>query len=793
MDGNWTGAGTVDFALRDNAVELKTYKFSAEASFEIYYHDSMEDRYSSIYTMYGHVWALLYGGSVAMPGDCVENITFWNSGNGVYQLNSISLRNIGNATVRGRLVGPALDIKLTVGSQWAVLRLAEPLMISAPVTYRFIYLGGGAKYETLKILVNASGTLSVIDRSTGAYIEAVPAEKKIDGIFMDWQNAKTDARTGLPENIDLARYGSDTTSGVKIYLSVYGNIFGTGAPKLTLSGGNGTGGNESHTPKLPRDTVEIYVDSDRNANTGYRIGNIGADYLVRLVGNLERVVHIQTYVWHGRWVDEGISVNYAKDANSMEVGLNLQGRVFYRLVNYDGLWDRGVMGAHRVDRAVMVKPTKIGTFNTTALMQRFGNDVNITDGWDYNQTSPSIVSNGSALFVAFDAGYADLNGHVISVGFACSSDGGETWDAYYFTGVWGSAPVITRNGAGDVFIFFENHTTGADFEFLVHYHTNGTNSSGALVWTLMTVTAYNYWSSIYDISAAGEGTYIYVSYEHEISSSQVNIEVMYSSNSGEWTSTWESSTVAGSGYNIYPSVTISTGLNPKVFVAYSVRKVNTTSGYYYYELWYNYSSAGGTSWSSGTHLSASDGTAGLDDDLWPSWGASADYAFIVWAHKYYESSGNGYQEYNVDLWFANISVGYGSVLSVKKITDGTSGWEQAPDIFVYGTTIYVAYFNSTTGGDYIDLLKSSDGGNTWSAPVRVSDDGQVNGTVPAVGIYFDGEYIYIVWADDSPGSVNQEYADIFFDMEAIPELNYHVLVPLLLMVPALLLYRRRRR
>ncbi len=280
-----------------------------------------------------------------------------------------------------------------------------------------------------------------------------------------------------------------------------------------MEGGNGTGGNETSNMSLPEDTLEIYVDTDENSRTGFRIGGIGAEYLVLMSGKVGSVKKMRVYKWeYGKWITENMKIKYAKNTNSMEVGINLRGNVYFRLVNFEGLWERINLNEKESKIKKEVHPTYVGNYNSTALFTRFEGTTNITEDWIYNQTTPSIVSNGSALFVAFDAGYADPNTtEPISIGFAVSNDNGNTWKAYSFSQDWGyknitgSKPVILSNGYGDVFIFFENHTSGSYFEYLVHYHTNGSYSNGAPVWYISYISNWSWWSSVYSISASGMG------------------------------------------------------------------------------------------------------------------------------------------------------------------------------------------------------------------------------------------------------------------------------------------------
>ncbi len=795
-NGSWSKWGKVDVACNNNQMEMKMMRIGDDAKILLYYRDS-EEHYSSVLTMKPKLWLMYQGGRVLSNGDEVENITLWNSNVGEITINKINVKNAGNATADVRISIGGFQKEVTISPKNTTVNFNSPLKISKPMVMHITYISGGSKFSTLKPVIYPDTPFSSVDISSGSYIGAIPNSKSIDGIFLDWQNAHESPKGKVPLNIDLKRYGDDTTGNVKIYLSVYGTLFGIGAPEIKIAGGNGTGGNETQNVSLPKDTIEIYVDSDKNPDTGFRIGNIGAEYKILLSGNLEKVEKREAFVWQsGRWVKKSMNIKDAKNSNSIEIGLNLKGNVYYRLVNFEGVWDHIHLNTFSVSRK-SVRPRYIGTYNSTEFFTRFGNDVNITDGWTQNQTTPTITSNGSALFVAFDAGYSE-NGHNVCVGFAVSNDNGNTWDTYYFTNIWGEYPVIVSNGYGDVFIFFENHTSGSNFEYLVHYHSNGTNSDGSPIWITGSISDWNWWSSVYSISASGMGSDMAISFEYWYFDSSGNPEdsdiwVIYSEDTDSWENTWTVTGVATSNnYELWPSITITGGTSPYIYVAYEIKEYNSTGGFYYYDVFYNYTSVGSTSWSTGVRLTVSDGTEGLDNDLWPDISSSANYVFIAWEHDYYNP--NNWDLETTNLWIANISASSGSVLSTYKLTTDSANLEQSPSIWVNGNSIYVAYYNATSSGEYVYLLTSNDGDHTWSAPEQISDDGQVNSTIPAIDVYYNNGYLYIVWSDDSPGSVNKEYADIFFDEQAIPEFpNPYISFMLILLGISLAMRRRTSR
>src|SRR5256712_11533160 len=95
----------------------------------------------------------------------------------------------------------------------------------------------------------------------------------IDGSVGDWKPAAIAAqtsRTGLNPNVDIVRFGvADNVD----YLAFFAEVNGT-----ALQGGDSP-------PTM--DTFRFFIDTDRDASTGYRVGGLGADRLVEVSG------------WHG--------------------------------------------------------------------------------------------------------------------------------------------------------------------------------------------------------------------------------------------------------------------------------------------------------------------------------------------------------------------------------------------------------------------------------------------------------------------------------------------------------------
>ena len=796
--GVWSPTGRVLFAYSHNQIEFMTKKINENARIVLYYRDT-KDHYSSLITLKNNLMVLYQGGGIIKPGIIAERITIWNTNSGYMALKSLNIRNAGNATANVTFEFDDFRETLHISKINTTIRFPKNLMICTPKTATIIYEGGGKKYNTLKPIIYPDTPFSVVDLSNGTYIGAIPKKKSIDGIFEDWYNSKYDGPDQVPSNIDVRKYGDSVDKSIEIYLSVYGSLFGVGMPKVALGGGgNGTGSNQTHNPKLPKDTLEIYVDTDNNARTGYRIGKIGAEYKVMIYGNLEHVRGVNSYEWkNNKWSNTTVSVNYRKNTDSMELSVPLKGKVYYRLVNYEGIWDTlRTMIKAQVDGVANTQ--YIGTYNSTELKTRFGGDVNITnknncgDLEKYNQTVPEVVSNGSALFAVFDAGFMvkETGGTTYHDVFcmAVSYDDGNKWITYRLINVSGRYPVVTADGQGNVFVFFLNFTSGSYFTYFVHYHSNGTNSNGLPIWWRFSMTGWTWWSSVKGLSADSYGTYVYLGLEYNNSHDE-DIKAVYTPNSNSFGQSWGGpDTIVHSSYNeILPDIALTHGSTMYVYITYSVEKPSSYGSFSYYEVWYNYTTAGSTSWSKGKMLTASDGTYQLDDDLFSQVASNDKYVYITWEHRYYDTKTGKLN--NTDIWFSNITASNGNQQIVKRLSSGNVTWEQWPSIWVTGNKIYIAYLNSTSSGDFVYYIQSNDGGKTWSAPQRIDDYGYVNDTYQPIYIYANSTEVYVIWSSDYPGN-----ADIFFDKEYVPEFSpaIYMIITLAVVVIAGIMRNRRQ-
>ncbi len=775
-NGSWSKWGKVDIACNNNQMEMKTMRIGDNAKILLYYLDS-EEHYSSVLTMKPHLWLMYQGGKVLSEGDEVENITLWNSNMGDITINKINVKNAGNATADVRISIGGFQKEITISQKNTTVNFNSPLKISKPTVMHITYISGGSKFSTLKPVIYPDSPFSSVDISSGSYIGAIPKSKSIDGIFLDWQNAHESPKGKVPLNIDLKRYGDDSTGNVKIYLSVYGTLFGIGAPEIKIAGGNGTGGNETQNVSLPKDTIEIYVDSDKNPGTGYRIGNIGAEYKILLSGNLGKVKKREAFLWQsGHWVKKSIEISDAKNSNSIEIGLGLKGNVYYRLVNFEGVWDeiprgkifKSMMNANATDDSSFshynttnrrIIPKFLGKYNNSYLKALFGADVQVTTS-NYDETRPSITrTSDGTLWVAFDYEFSSAD-H--DVAFANSTDGGATWSVYYLESTSANTPnpIIVSDSQDNVYVFFENHTSGSYFKYF-EYEGSG--------WYVYYLSAYTWWGLVYNISAEVytdvSNVYIYLFFEYAYSSTDYDIGYLKSTDGGS--SWWNYSDSIGSrGYwDGHPSISISTGSNPEVFLAFQ----NYSSSGKWCITVLNNSNINSTSWSGYYFMPAYD--IALTD---PSIFATGNDIYFV-AQDEYQAN-----DHDIMLWN---STDNGLTWNWGSWINSTNDDELYPSVVADGANVYVFFLDATTGR--VCEKESTDYGVHWGGVNIVSDTSSGVAIYRTISSYYYSGSLYVVWTDNRNGN-----DDIYFDK--VPEFNMAIF-PLVITFAAIIMWERRKR
>jgi hypothetical protein len=91
---------------------------------------------------------------------------------------------------------------------------------------------------------------------------------------------------------------------------------------------------------------------------------------------------------------------------------------------------------------------------------------------------------------------------------------------------------------------------------------------------------------------------------------------------------------------------------------------------------------------------------------------------------------------------------HGGGWKTQRLT-ATRGASICPSIAGAESSVFVAWQDDTSGNDEIYFRKSTDGGASWNAAQRITDNAGASAS-PAIAV--DGSDVYIVWADSTPGT-----------------------------------------
>jgi len=127
----------------------------------------------------------------------------------------------------------------------------------------------------------------------------------------------------------------------------------------------------------------------------------------------------------------------------------------------------------------------------------------------------------------------------------------------------------------------------------------------------------------------------------------------------------------------------------------------------------------------------------------PRLAASGDNVYAVW-----EESHDGINR----IIFAKSTDRGNTFGKPSNLTSGVGKDSETPSIAAFGNIVYVVWTDSSPGNFDIFFIKSTDGGNTFSKPLNLSND---PGVSYQPRIVTDGKNnVYVVWTDNSPGNYN---------------------------------------
>ena len=86
------------------------------------------------------------------------------------------------------------------------------------------------------------------------------------------------------------------------------------------------------------------------------------------------------------------------------------------------------------------------------------------------------------------------------------------------------------------------------------------------------------------------------------------------------------------------------------------------------------------------------------------------------------------------------------------LTSGVGKDSETPSVAAFGKIVYVVWTDNSPGNFDIFFIKSTDGGNTFSKPLNLSNDPGLS-YLPRIATNGKNN-VYVVWTDNSPGNYN---------------------------------------
>ncbi len=515
-----------------------------------------------------------------------------------------------------------------------------------------------------------------------------------------------------------------------------------------------------HSTPNGMDTIRIYINSDNDTRTGFSLPQypFGADYMVELTGKDGVVVNASLYSYHGSWRYEG-EVKYFTGFHSLELDTSLKGGEI--LITTSNWKDEGdVTYNNPLDDAVSSRGIEIdapGAVNVldNVEVRGLGTDSLVTPD-SYSQTRPSLaVDSQGTLWTVFN----DSSGHI---SFANSTDRGVTWNMYRFSSIMGYNPVVISDSRGDIYIFYENHSSGSYFRYLVH----NTSSNS---WTLYYISSWTWWENVSNITVAhlkSGNDYIYLAFDYH--STYYYLGYLYTDNFG---ASWDPKLIVNLSNNPGgPDMTISSGSNPKVFISVE----------YYSSSWIvaviNNTGLGEDGWRVSTTFSPS---GSYNSYRHPSISSQGDSIYLAFEAHYVGWFGGDW-----DIFFAS-STDNGNTWSSASAVNNSAYDERFPWIVAGGSVIYLFFHDERA--NHIVLRNSTDGGSTWGTPVAVDDASSAVGIYRTVYALYQNGNVYIVWVDSRNGN-----NDIYFDSIQVPELNQGLIGVVMIIGLAVILRRKNQ-
>jgi hypothetical protein len=157
------------------------------------------------------------------------------------------------------------------------------------------------------------------------------------------------------------------------------------------------------------------------------------------------------------------------------------------------------------------------------------------------------------------------------------------------------------------------------------------------------------------------------------------------------------------------------------------------------EIYYKRSTDGGSSWEADTRLT---NNSLLSE--YPSVSVSGQVVHVVWVDS---------RDGNTEIYYKRSSDGGSSWGADTRLTSNSS-LSVDPSISVSGQVIHIVFYDNRDGNYEIYYKRSSDGGSSWGADTRLTNNVLISGR-PSIAI--SGQFVHVLWHDNRDGNYEIYY------------------------------------
>ena len=336
----------------------------------------------------------------------------------------------------------------------------------------------------------------------------------------------------------------------------------------------------------------------------------------------------------------------------------------------------------------------------------------------YNNAK-TIGSNGAVLHTV----WADERDGNAEVYYKRSQNSGAGWEAdVRLTNSAGSSYFPAIHVSGNMVLVSWSDNRDGNFEIYIKKSEDGGNTWGADVRLTSNTSASDY------PSIDAEGNTVIIVWQ-DLRDTDYEIYFKRSTDGGNsWGADQRLSN--NTAFSQYPSVTIS---GSRVNIAWEDNRDGNR------EIYNSYSNDGGLTWSGENRL-----TNNSSSSTSVSVTSEGDFVDLTWSDQ---------RDGNWEIYY-KYSVNGGASFSTDQRLTNSAGNSWYPSIVSYDSFIHICWQDARDGNNEIYYKISTDGGTTWSADSRLTNNAGASG-FPSINI--SGSALHIVWNDNRDGNTEIYY------------------------------------